>query len=152
MRASKTVPTFQPPEIILVPCDFSRCSRAALEYACGLARLAQSEVALLHAIEPVEPAFLLQPGLTRKAQGEIRDHALGQMAAWAKEAGADVCARRALVKAGPPWQVIVTVAQRLGAGLIVVGTHGRTGLTRAMLGSVAERVMRHAPCPVLVVR
>jgi nucleotide-binding universal stress UspA family protein len=56
------------------------------------------------------------------------------------------------VRDGVPWEEVVTAARESNTDLIILSTHGRTGLSHALLGSVAERVMRHAPCPVLVVR
>jgi universal stress protein A len=135
-----------------VPCDFSKSSRAALDYAAVLARMFGATVILLHVLEPVQPGFLIESGVSRQQQGRMRERARHELDAWAKQAGGNLRLSRPLVKGGKPWEVIVSVASRTSADLIVMGTHGHTGLKHALIGSVAERVVRHAPCPVLTVR
>lgn len=148
---SKSTPSPLPGSI-LVPCDFSDCSIAALSHAAALAKLAGSTVVLLHVMEPVRPGFLVEGAVSRQNQGLLREKAGQKLTALAKAHASGVHLGRPLIKAGKPWEVIVATASKAGADLIVLGTHGYTGLKHAVLGSVAERVVRHASCPVLVVR
>jgi len=140
------------PKLILVPCDFSDCSIAALAQAAALAKLTGGTLVLLHVIEPVTPGFLTEGTVSRQTQGLLREKAGQKLAPQAKTHASGVHLGRPLIKAGKPWEVIVSTASKGGADLIVLGPHGYTGLKHAVLGSVAERVVRHAPCPVLVVR
>jgi universal stress protein A len=141
---------------ILVPLDFSPPSDYALTYAKGLAADFGASLHLLHVIEdrlmtgpwPVE-VYLgelprLREGLVKDAESRIVDCLKG-----IEQSGLQATGE---VLIGGPFQAIVDLAQSSEAGLIVMGTHGRTGLTHLLIGSVAERVIRHAPCPVLVVR
>ena len=140
------------PKLILVPCDFSDCSRAALDHAAALAQQSRGTLVLLHVIEPVQPGFLLEETVSRQNQGRMRERAAHALAVLVKLHKDKANFGHSLVKSGKPWEVIVSVADRTGADLIVLGTHGYTGLKHAMIVSVAERVVRHAPCPVLTVR
>jgi nucleotide-binding universal stress UspA family protein len=137
------------PKLILVPTDFSAHAERALDYACELAAKLGATVHLVHAVATA-PAPL-QVALTKDmVTNLVKEH---------REALEKLAERRAHVQFGPgtvevgdPRDTIVNTAQSLRADLIVMGTHGRRGLSRAMMGSVAEDVMRHAPCPVLTVR
>jgi len=139
---------------ILCAVDFSEASREALHVAIDRARQEPATLLLLHVQEhPLwvnEPALHL-PGDTRKQQLEANE---AELEAWRQEAlrrgVPEVTAR--LVN-GVAWDAIVAAAREDPTiGLVVVATHGRTGLAHALIGSVAERVVRHAPCSVLVVR
>jgi nucleotide-binding universal stress UspA family protein len=121
---------------VLCAIDFSPASRAALHMA---ARLGDS-VTLLH----VTPLPTVAPLLDPKLDGYID----AELAAWQKEINAD---ERDLV-AGSAWEQIVERGREGEFDLIVLGTLGRSGLAHVLVGSVAERVIRHASCPVLVVR
>jgi nucleotide-binding universal stress UspA family protein len=135
---------------ILVPHDFSPQSDAAIELAQQLAGLSGARLHLVHAVETpllhaVTPAGVIALSLSSVvAEGALleAEGALRRVAG-----GAQVC-----VVEGAPRDVISAVAAQLPADLIVMGTHGREGLARAVLGSVAEHTVRHAPCPVLTVR
>lgn len=107
---------------------------------------------LLHVIEPVTPGFLMEGTVSRQTQGQMRARVINELSALAKTYANGVSVGRPLIKAGKPWEVIVSTASKVGAGLIVLGTHGYSGLKHAVLGSVAERVVRHASCGVMVVR
>ena len=132
---------------ILVPVDFSECSFEALDYASWLARRLGAAVDVLHvsdhpswddadpvsgALAEVEPDPTLEDALFRLE----RDGVTG----------------RAISESGPPDKAIVRVACSGAYDLIVMGTHGRTGLSHVLLGSIAEEVMRRAPCPLVTVR
>ena len=143
---------------ILHASDFSRASAAAFRHAMRLARDQRGELILVHVVPDVAPLAVPEIGaaasleayrsLQRAARREA--HAsLTSLVAAARKEGVPVHAR---VAEGVPHKAIVRVARREGADLIVMGTHGRTGLSRLLLGSVAARVIALAPCPVLTVR
>jgi nucleotide-binding universal stress UspA family protein len=118
---------------ILVAIDFSAASERALAAARDYARTFGARLHLLHVVPPTTDPRP-SPGLEALA-ASIRDGLTVETA----------------VTAGLPAAQIVRYAERRGVDLVVVGTHGRTGVTRALLGSVAEAVVRSAPCPVLTV-
>jgi nucleotide-binding universal stress UspA family protein len=143
----------KPPKIqnILVPVDFSDFSKAALEYATFLAERFGATLTLVHAVEPYIYPEDLSAGFTIEELD----------ARWIRKHKEKLEAVRQTIKEGIPATVIVTMgaawnrivgaAKSRKADLIVIGTHGRTGLQHALMGSTAERVVRHATCPVLVV-
>ena len=139
---------------LLVPTDFSEPARHAIDYAVELTKLAPVPVDLIHvfvppviaapeAALPPEVALLTELPKTLSAELQRIAHDL---------AGRGVEIRSAEVVPGTPWEEIVRAADRRGCDLIVLGTHGRTGIERLLLGSVCEKVTRHAHCPVLSVR
>jgi nucleotide-binding universal stress UspA family protein len=140
---------------ILVPIDFSDSGRTILEYAVDLARDRGAEVSLLHVVAlpmaPYDPAYGVAAG--PKVLQELQSAAEKSLAALAAEAkpGPGVKIRTKVVS-GTPFREIVREAREGGYDLVVIGTHGRTGLRHVFLGSVAENVVRLAPCPVLTVR
>jgi nucleotide-binding universal stress UspA family protein len=120
---------------IVVPTDFSTCAEEAWALAQRVAHTCGSELVLVHVLEaPLD--------------SEARE-TLEQWAAKARQRGLKA---RTVVRTGTPHQEIVALATDERADLVVIGTHGRGGLNRALLGSVADRVVRLAPCPVLTVR
>jgi nucleotide-binding universal stress UspA family protein len=138
---------------IVCPTDFSAAAANAERHAVGLARALGAELVLLHVAS--------EAPLWRESVGsaEVRKIFEGQrrwvadtLAERAAALGADGVKARGLVKVGVPWEEIVAAAADEHADMIVMGTEGRTGLDRLLLGSVAERVVRRAPCPVLTVR
>jgi len=142
---------------ILVPVDFSEPSRAALAYAAELARQVDGTVEVLHVAEV--PAFVPCASLPEAGASDlslvtlVRESAeklLAELVSDAAKQGITLQAAR--VELGSPARVITDVARGGGYDLIVLGTHGRTGLAHALIGSVAERVVREARCPVLTVR
>lgn len=134
---------------ILVPVDFSEGTRQALEYSAGLGRMFSSRITLLHVMEPLTPP---PDGLVLSF--EAYDHSLAEAARKSLGAMAAELDPEANIEmtSGNPWACIVERAQQGGIDLIVMPTHGRTALKHLLMGSVAERVVQHAPCPVLVVR
>jgi universal stress protein A len=139
---------------ILVPMDFSACSAEAVKAAGDLAQRFDSNLVLLHVFEPIlymtpEGHALLLPGQLEFLLAE-NAKLLERACKDALAAGAPrVAARQGR---GTAASEIVEVARTGAFDLIVIGTHGRTGLKHVLLGSVAERVIRQAPCPVLAVR
>ena len=131
---------------ILVPTDFSPQADAALGYARGIAREFGSELHLLHVLDNM---FL------RAMAGDPRDletAALRQLDERLTAEDRRLGAIATLEKSDEPAKEIVQYAGEAGIDLIVMGTHGRTGLPHVLLGSVAERVIRRARCPVLTIR
>jgi nucleotide-binding universal stress UspA family protein len=142
---------------ILVPTDFSQASRLAVDAAAVLARQIGAKVTLVHVYDPgglQPPAAIGWTDVQQKSleadvrrsieegfEQLVRDHL----------SGVEV-ADRVLVHDPSPSHGICTYAERIGADLIVIGTHGRTGLKHLLIGSVAERVVRHASVPVLTLR
>jgi len=139
---------------ILVPVDFSAPSNAALRLASGLAARFQSSVTLLHVHELLPYGLpsdyeMYAPGLRQRVAAQIEEELVAARRR-AEAAGAVNIETQAIE--GYPAADIAKVAARGGFDLIVMGTHGRRGIQHALLGSVAERVVRTAPCPVLTVR
>jgi len=137
---------------ILVPIDFSETSLHALRYALTFARELEASVHLLHVYEP--PTFMAgYPTLPIVVpDGQVVQKARMQLDRVAREATDRDVPVECFVRKGKPHQEIVDLAKEQRIDLIVISTHGYTGLKHTLLGSTAERVVRHAGCPVLVVR
>jgi nucleotide-binding universal stress UspA family protein len=141
---------------ILVPLDFSPPSDQALAYARALAADSGASLHVLHVVEdrllsgpwPNEVYLGELPKLRATLIGDAEER-LRECAKLVEAEGVQVTCEVAI---GGPTHTIVDAAATSDIDLIVMGTHGRTGLTHLLIGSVAERVIRHAPCPVLVVR
>jgi len=138
---------------ILVPIDFSDCSKKALRYAIPLAKEHKASITLAYVVPAISGAFGEYGAFDAAAiTKEMREGAERELATLIVDEVRGVVAADTLVRTGSPAQEIIAIAKKLPADMIVVSTHGRTGLKHALLGSVTERVVRHAPCPVLVVR
>jgi universal stress protein A len=131
---------------ILVPIDFSNYSLNALAQACGLAEHFGAALVLLHVIEPIH--FITESDVYAE-QRRASTAQLTRLRADLEKKGHRV---RLLIRGGIPSRVIVEAARSNRADLIVMGTHGRTGLAHLLIGSVAEKVVRVSACPVLTVR
>ncbi|MFZ5863514.1 MAG: universal stress protein [Nitrospirota bacterium] len=136
---------------VLVPTDFSEGSQAALNYAIGLTKSFHAKIVLLHVIETTTYTMTeaLQLVNVYDVVKTAVEPVLDQMVKDLQQA--QVTASRILVQGGSAHE-IVSQAREVGADLIVMGTHGRHGVNRLFVGSVAERVVRTAHCPVLTVR
>jgi nucleotide-binding universal stress UspA family protein len=144
--------TTQPIRHILVAHDFNETSDAALEYALNLARPLGARVTVLHAYEIPSlgaPEVLVLATDWTKQIGIVARERLDKLVASASTRGTQVAAE---LREGSAWRAIDTFAREAAVDLVVVGSHGRHGLPHALLGSVAEKIVRTAPCPVLVVR
>jgi universal stress protein A len=142
---------------ILVPVDFSACSLAALEHAVGLAQRFGSAIDVVH-------VWQLPRTLGREDSLEVAGHRHETVAAFAESQTRraldavvfEVAQRgvvvRTVIENGMPAESIVRLAGLGGYDLVVMGTHGHTGLAHLLRGSVAEQVVRRAPCPVLTIR
>ena len=134
---------------ILVPVDFEEGSRRALAFAKELARGLGDELALVHVYTlPVYIYPGLGPSPTPFFHPEISDAARAALDQLAKDAGV----QRAILRDGDAADQILATAAELGARMIVMGTHGRRGFAHLLLGSVAERIVRQSPIPVVTVR
>lgn len=137
---------------ILVCTDFSPLADRALDVALDLAARVGAKVTVLHVWDL--PAFSLPPGYlvpTEDVVGAVRGAAQGRLKALLEEHARAGVAVRGELREGVPWEQVDAVARETSADLVVVGTHGRRGLGRALLGSVAEKVLRTSNRPVLVV-
>lgn len=141
---------------VLVPVDFSETSRRALAWAFDYAARAPCEVHVLHVIDESVGANLPQRLRDRFSaelleMSEAAEEEFDLMLKDAEERARVLPLHRHLVR-GRPAHAILHAAERLGADMIVVGTHGRSGLAGLLIGSVAEKVVRHANCPVVCVK
>jgi nucleotide-binding universal stress UspA family protein len=139
---------------ILVPIDFSEMSIQSIATAKSLAQRFQSKVHLLNIQEPYPPMFYgagapvaIAPFETGE---ELRQSAVERLTTLAKESG--ITGRCEAVTGAPVFNEVCAVAKEIPADLIVMSTHGRTGLKHVFLGSTAERLVQHSPCPVFVSR
>lgn len=141
-------------ERIVCAVDFSENSEYALRYAIGLARIFNAELRLVHVVElPFLPSYSLAgvPDLSLPVE------AVEQGARERMQEALEAC-REAFpqaegeVRTGAAFVEVIAYARQVEADLIVVGTHGRTGLSHMLMGSVAEKIIRKAPCPVLSVK
>ncbi len=141
---------------ILVPTDFSTFSSPALNYGCAIAARFNAELHLLHVVP--DPAMLVPEAAafsveSMEAQAEVMRmdsmNSLNKLPAdgWSNE---KPIVRE--VRVGPAFMEIIDYAREMDIDLIVIGTHGRSGLMHVLMGSVAERIVRKSPCPVLTVK
>jgi nucleotide-binding universal stress UspA family protein len=144
---------------ILVPIDFGDDAHPAFEYAVMLARTFGASLDLFHvwkppALVPMQMLVVPEPGAVPRAADDVArsmaEARLDELAAEARKLGVAHVVRR--VGVGDPAHDICDLARSGRFDLVVMGTHGRTGVVHALLGSVAEKVVRRAPCPVLTVR
>jgi nucleotide-binding universal stress UspA family protein len=137
---------------ILVPVDFSPGALHALNFAVSLAGRIGASIVLVHVMDPIYVPGRLDSPRLRSLQMEAHEDTRRLLAGLAKRrVRPHVPVRHYLLK-GTPSAKIVEAASRTGADLVVMGSEGRSGIKRFLVGSVAERVIRHARCPVLVVR
>jgi nucleotide-binding universal stress UspA family protein len=144
-------------QTIVVATDFSESSLAALETAYDLALLGGRTVYLVHVMEPYlvtgDPTAMLHPSVEKTYQ-EARERldALIPEDWFDEEQAKTLVVKSSVLTASSPAQAVSRFAQGKNADLIIVGTHGRKGLTRMLMGSTAESLLRRSPCPVLVVK
>ena len=140
---------------ILVPTDFSEFSQHAVRYGCEFANRFSAELHLINIVEDIYP-LVPEPGMMLPAAGEyladLQTSAEKALQSIPKpEMAKDLSIVRE-VRTGTPFLEIIRYAREQDIDLLVIGTHGRTGLVHALMGSVAEKVVRKASCPVLTVR
>lgn len=136
---------------IMVPTDFSPDSAEALEYAIALAKQLKADLILAHVIEPFP--YNLVEGMAFSDYGERLTPPVQRLLNHqSKRAIKEKIPVKTRLIEGAPFREIIKMAKRERADLIVMGTHGRTGIDHLLAGSVAEKVVRLSPCPVLTVR
>jgi nucleotide-binding universal stress UspA family protein len=138
--------------LILVPHDLGEAADHALSYALSLAKRFDARVTVLHAYEvpTLGSSEALVASLEFASEVErVSGNALNGIAARARQSGVEV---ETILRRGTAWSEIIALAEQTRADLIVMGSHGRKGVSHALLGSVAEKVARMAPCPVLIAR
>ena len=141
---------------ILVPTDFSNFSRPAIDYGCAIAARFESELHLLHVVPdpamlvPEAAAFTVE-SMQSQSEALIKDahRQLEELPGGGWENGRPIVRE---VRTGSTFLEIIDYAKTQEIDLIVIGTHGRSGLMHVLMGSVAERVVQKAPCPVLTVK
>jgi nucleotide-binding universal stress UspA family protein len=142
----------EPVRHILVAHDFAADSEAALDYAVALAKPLGARITVLHTYEFPSMGMPEMPVMAAdwiKQIGTVAQQQLGRVVDRVKNTGVPVTSE---LRQGAVWREVEAAAKERHVDLVVVGSHGRRGLPRALLGSVAEKIVRTAPCPVLVVR
>ena len=138
--------------MILVPVDFSAGSLKALDFAVSLARCLDASIYLLHVLDTIFSSKQFDSPRLRPLRAQATATAKQKLGLLANQHVRSHVFINWQVLGGVAHSVIVEAAAKSKADLIVMGSEGRTGVNRFLVGSVAEKVVRHAPCPVLVVR
>ena len=139
---------------ILVPIDFSDYSKSALKYAVNFCNYCKAEMTLIYVVEPViyPPDFSMGQIAIPSVNVEWDERAKQELEKLAKEHIPSGVSVKTLIKTGKPFLEIIETASELDIDLIIIATHGRTGIEHILFGSTAEKVVRKAPCPVLTLR
>lgn len=139
---------------ILTAIDFSENSDRAFDYALTLAVKFDAELTIMHVVnEPVDLRGFYVPHISfEQLEKEIEDGAAKMMEEFCSSRLASFPGYKTAIVTGIPYDEIIRKADEMGASLIVLGTHGRTGLDHLIFGSTAERVVRSASCPVMTIR
>jgi nucleotide-binding universal stress UspA family protein len=139
---------------ILVPIDFSEYSKNAFRYAIEFARSFEAELILVYVVEPVVYPSDFSFGQVALPSMENEMFSLGRQQLdqlIAREIGEGISAR-SIVRSGKPFVEIIHTAREEEADLVIIATHGHSGIEHVLFGSTAEKVVRKAPCPVLSIR
>lgn len=140
---------------VLAPSDFSDHSLPPVRYAAELAEKFGAELILLHVVQDlalVLPDAVMPTAAAAPDVGAMMDAAKDGLAALVDRLGLARLSPRTELRMGSPAGEVVEAAKELGADLICIATHGRGGIAHMLMGSVAESIIRHAPCPVLTIR
>lgn len=141
------------PKTILVPTDLSAYSLSALQYAVEIAKLFQAEITVLHVCESKKPATKKRGGIQKKdSQNKEVKNIREELSRLLANYSVGEQNLQIFIKHGSPVREIIHTSRDLPADLIVMSTHGRTGLSHVMMGSVAEKVVRYSTCPVLTIK
>jgi nucleotide-binding universal stress UspA family protein len=140
------------PRIILHSTDFSSCSECAFQIAVDLAKEHQATLLVLHVVETLGAENVTYGEAVSQVQPEGYHHRLWEDFCRRIPSVATALTVEPLLAEGDPAKEIDRIARARHCDLVVMGTHGRTGLEHLLMGSVAERVVRYVPCPVLVVK
>jgi len=139
---------------VLVPIDFSDYSKSALKYAVNFAKTFNAEIILVYVVEPViyPPDFsmgqIAMPSITTEWDDRARD----ELQKLAKSEINEIANVKTIIKTGKPFVEIIETAKEENIDLIIIATHGHSGVEHILFGSTAEKVVRKAPCPVLTLR
>ncbi len=139
---------------ILVPIDFSDYSKSALRYAVSFAKLFNSEMVMIYVVEPIiyPPDFSMGQIAIPSVNTEWDKTAIEQLEKLSKSEIPVNIKVKTLVKTGKPFVEIIETASEENVDLIIIATHGHSGVEHILFGSTAEKVVRKAPCPVLTLR
>jgi nucleotide-binding universal stress UspA family protein len=139
---------------ILFPTDFSNGARAAMDHAVSLAKDYNARLVLLYVVQDISIAEWYIPSSLSVTDllEDMQKSASQEMDKWAAEVSTKIQDVEKMVVRGVPFVEIIRTAREKKVDLIVIGTHGRTGIDHLLFGSTAEKVVRKAPCPVLTVR
>lgn len=139
---------------ILVPIDFSDYSKKALQYTVKFAKSFSAELYLVYVIEPMVYPADLSMGQMVIPQSEVNlsEKANNELAELATNAIGESLKYNILIKTGKPFMEVIETASEVDADLIIIATHGHTGVEHLLFGSTSEKVVRKAPCPVLTLR
>ncbi len=139
---------------ILVPIDFSDYSKNALKYAVQFSKFFEAKIYLIYVIEPmVYPSdFSLGQVSIPSTEYDMQDRAKSELELLVKNEITEELCTEVIIKAGKPFVEIIDTASELDIDLIIIATHGHTGMEHLLFGSTAEKVVRKAPCPVLTLR
>ena len=139
---------------ILVPIDFSDYSKKALQYTVKMAEALNAELFLVYVIEPVVYPADLSMGqvVIPQLEMDMNERAKTELEELAKSEIGDSLKYNILIKTGKPFMEIIETASEIDADLIIIATHGHTGVEHLLFGSTAEKIVRKAPCPVLTLR
>ena len=144
------------PEIkkVLVPIDFSDYSKSALKYAVNFVKQFNAELILIYVVEPViyPPDFSMGQIAIPSVDLEMDKRAVEELTKLAKKEIPCEVKVNSIVKTGKPFIEIIETAAEENVDLIIIATHGHTGVEHILFGSTAEKVVRKAPCPVLTLR
>ena len=145
-------PNFKEVKKILIPTDGSDYSMRAAEYAIGIAKTLNAEVTVVYVIDEVVLDQISKSSNRESIEAELKEDGQRYIKYACSLAKKEGLKNSCVLAEGRPYEQIVHLAKDLGIDLIVMGTYGRRGPERILIGSVAERVIEYAPCPVLVVK
>lgn len=139
---------------VLVPIDFSDYSKNALKYAVNFVELFKAELFLIYVVEPViyPPDFSMGQIAIPSIDLEMDKRAIDELNKLAEQEIPVEVKVKSIVKTGKPFIEIIETASEENIDLIIIATHGHTGMEHILFGSTAEKVVRKAPCPVLTIR
>lgn len=139
---------------VLVPIDFSDYSKSALKYAVNFAKSFNADIILIYVVEPViyPPDFSMGQIAMPSINTEWDDRAKDELQKLAKSEIAEIANVKTIIKTGKPFVEIIETAKEENIDLIIIATHGHSGVEHILFGSTAEKVVRKAPCPVLTLR
>ncbi|MBK8947001.1 MAG: universal stress protein [Ignavibacteriae bacterium] len=139
---------------ILVPVDFSNYSKNALRYAVNFSKKFNSKIYLVYVVEPViyPSDFSMGQVTFPVTDTELNERAKEELETLAKEEIGSEIQVETIIRTGKPFVEINETARELDIDLIIIATHGHTGMEHLLFGSTAEKVVRKAPCPVLTLR